>query len=49
LWGMGFPIGPFMGVDFGGQKWGSFCKKCGIFKKFIKMGSRTPRPKKVDF
>jgi hypothetical protein len=35
LWGMGFPIGPFMGVDFGGRKGGSFCKKCGNFKKFI--------------
>jgi hypothetical protein len=32
---MGFPIGPFMGVDFGGPKVQSFCKKCGIFKKFI--------------
>jgi hypothetical protein len=49
LWVMGFPIGPFMGVDFGGRKGGSFCKKLQNFKKFIKTGSRTPRPKKVDF
>jgi hypothetical protein len=33
---MGFPIGPFMGVDFGGRKGGSFCKKLQNFKKFIK-------------
>jgi hypothetical protein len=42
LWGMGFPIGPLMGVDFGGPKVESFCKKCGIFKKFIKRGSPGP-------
>jgi hypothetical protein len=28
-------IGPFLGVDFGVEKWGSFCRKLQNFKKFM--------------
>jgi hypothetical protein len=49
LWGMGFPIGPFMGVDFGGRKGGSFCRKLQNFKKFRFGGSGSPRSKFIDF
>jgi hypothetical protein len=40
---------PFIGVDFGVEKWGSFCKKCGIFKKFINWPPRTPPAQKSRF
>jgi hypothetical protein len=42
LWGMVFSIGPFLGVDFGGRKWGSFCRKLQNFKKFIIMTPPDP-------
>jgi hypothetical protein len=35
-------IGPFIGVDFGGPKVESFCKKVQNFKKFIIWGVRVP-------
>jgi hypothetical protein len=49
MWGMGFTIGPVMGVDFGGRKGGSFFKKCGKFKKLLKFSPRVPKPKKIKF
>jgi hypothetical protein len=46
---MAFSIGPFLGVDFGGRKGGSFCRKLQNFKKFHKLAPGVPKPKKVDF
>jgi hypothetical protein len=49
LWGMTFSIGPFLGVDFGGRKWGSFCRKVQNFKKFRFGGPGSPRSIFDDF
>jgi hypothetical protein len=49
LWGMAFSIGPFLGVDFWGRKWGSFCRKLQKLKKIHKFAPRVPKTKKVDF
>jgi hypothetical protein len=35
-------IGPFLGVDFGVEKWGSFCRKVQNFKKFMKWTPPDP-------
>jgi hypothetical protein len=47
--GNGIFNGPTFGVDFGGRNLDRFCKKLGIFKKFIKWGSRVPDVEKSDF
>jgi hypothetical protein len=49
LWGMGFPIGPFLGVENGGRKVGSFCRKLQNFKKFRFGGPGSPRSIFDDF
>jgi hypothetical protein len=49
LWGMAFSIGAIFGVDFGGRKVGSFCRKLQNFKKFVFGGSGSPRSKNVTF
>jgi hypothetical protein len=46
---MAFSIGPLFGVDFGGRKVRSFCKKVQNFKKFRFWGSGSPRSKFIDF
>jgi hypothetical protein len=42
-------IGPFLGVDFGVEKWGSFCRKLQNFKKFHIWGPGPPRSIFDDF
>jgi hypothetical protein len=40
---------PFIGVDFGVEKWGSFCRKPENFKKFMFWGPGPPRSIFDDF
>jgi hypothetical protein len=47
--GNGIFIGPILGVDFGVEKWGSFCRKLQNFKKFIIWGVRVPGIEKRRF
>jgi hypothetical protein len=42
-------IGSFIGVDFGVEKWGSFCRKLQNFKKFCFGGPGSPRSIFDDF
>jgi hypothetical protein len=49
LWGMTFSIGPFLGVENGGRKVGSFCRKLQNFKKFRFWGPGPPRSIFDDF
>jgi hypothetical protein len=42
-------IGPIYGVDFGGRKVRSFCKKVQNFKKFRFWGPGPPRSIFVNF